>query len=359
MLPANLLFSENLESTLEQLLKGYAPQQRFICCDSTTATTCLPLISGFDCLRDARQVTIPAGDDHKSVESLSLLWRFFSQEGATRRSVLINVGGGMVSDLGGFAAATFKRGMDVINLPTTILGAVDAAVGGKTGINFNGLKNEVGAFHQPKAVVFYAPFFASLDQANCLSGFAEMLKHGLLSDAAYLNSLFKLDLSQPSAPAFLEAVRRSVEIKHAITSQDPHEKGLRKALNLGHTMGHALESLSHHIQKPVLHGYAVAWGLVCELFLAHRLLGFPSEELSRISAFVKITYGSLPFTCADYPYLLEAMTHDKKNDNKGLNFTLLAGIGDLRLDQTLYLDQTSDKALLEASLDYLRDIMGI
>lgn len=359
MLPDNLLFSDNLATTLERLLEGYAPQQRFICCDTTTATTCWPLISGFDCLSEAKKVIIPAGDDHKTVDSLARLWDFLSREGATRRSVLINLGGGMITDLGGFAAATFKRGMDVINLPTTILGAVDAAVGGKTGINFNGLKNEVGAFHQPKAVIFYAPFFTSLDQTNCLSGFAEMLKHGLLSETDYLDSLFKLDLSQPAAPAFLEAVRRSVEIKYTITSQDPHEKGLRKALNLGHTMGHALESLSHHIQHPVLHGYAVAWGLVCELFLAHSLLGFPSEQLARISRFVKETYGALPFTCADYPYLLEAMTHDKKNDSKGLNFTLLSDIGELHLDHVLYLDRTSDKALLETSLDYLRDTMGI
>lgn len=359
MLPDNLLFTDNLESTLERLLEGYAPQQRFICCDTTTATMCLPQISGFDCLSEAKQVIVPAGDDHKTVDSLATLWGFLSREGATRRSVLINLGGGMVTDLGGFAAATFKRGMDVINLPTTILGAVDAAVGGKTGINFNGLKNEVGAFHQPKAVVFYAPFFATLDQANCLSGFAEMLKHGLLSDADYLDSLFKLDLTQPAAPAFLDAIRRSVEIKYEITSQDPHEKGLRKALNLGHTMGHALESLSHYIQHPVLHGYAIAWGLVCELFLAHSLLNFPAKQLLRISRFVKETYGVLPFTCADYPYLLEAMTHDKKNDSKGLNFTLLSDIGELHLDQLLYLDRTHDKALLETSLDYLRDTMGI
>jgi 3-dehydroquinate synthase len=359
MLPDNLLFTDALESTLAQLLETYAPQQRFICCDTTTETTCLPHISAFECLREAKLVVVPAGDDHKNVDSLALLWGFLSREGATRRSVLINLGGGMVTDLGGFAAATFKRGMDVINLPTTILGAVDAAVGGKTGINFNGLKNEVGAFHQPKAVVFYTPFFETLDQANCLSGFAEMLKHGLLSDAAYLDSLFKLDLSQPAAPAFLDAVRRSVEIKFDITSQDPHEKGLRKALNLGHTMGHAIESLSHHIQQPVLHGYAIAWGMVCELFLAHCLLGFPAELLKRMNRFVKETYGTPPLTCADYPYLFDAMTHDKKNESKGLNFTLLSDIGDLHLNHVLHLEKITDKALLETSLDYLQDTMGI
>lgn len=359
MLPDNLLFTDDLAATLERLLEGYTTQQRFICCDTTTATSCLPLISGFHCLREAKTVTIPAGDDHKTVDNLALIWAFLSREGATRKSVLINVGGGMVTDLGGFAAATFKRGIDVINLPTTILGAVDAAVGGKTGINFNGLKNEVGAFHLPKAVVFYAPFFTSLDRSNRLSGFAEMLKHGLLADADYLGNLFQLDLDQPQAPAFLDAVRRSVEIKYEITHQDPMEKGLRKALNLGHTMGHALESFSHRSGHPVWHGYAVAWGLVSELFLSYKLLGFPLEQLRHISHFVKETYGALPFTCADYPYLLEAMTHDKKNDNMALNFTLLANVGDIRIDQKLYLERSTDKALLETSFDFLRDTMGI
>lgn len=348
-----LIFTDQPETDLQNILSAYAPSQIFILCDTNTATRCLPSIRDFACLKQATVITVQAGDQHKDVETLSAIWSVLSKQGGTRKSVLINLGGGMITDLGGFAAASFKRGIDTINIPTTILGAVDAAVGGKTGINFNGLKNEIGAFHQTKAVLFYAPFFNTLDKENILSGFAEMLKHGLLSDVAYLNSLFALDLNQPGSEAFQEAVRRSVAIKETITTKDPHEKGLRKALNLGHTMGHAFESLSHHRNKPVLHGYAVAWGLVCELYLSMKVLGFPSHLVQRMTYYIRDEYGSFVFDCDDYPYLIEAMTHDKKNESSAINFTLLDAVGSVRLDQH------APKSLIEESLDFFRDVMGI
>jgi len=353
MQSTNLIFTDNLRNSLKQWLADYAPTQVYVLCDEHTNALCLPLINNLDSLKSAHFMTIPAGDQHKNVETLSAVWQFLSQNGATRKSVLLNVGGGMVSDLGGFAAASFKRGIDVINLPTTILAAVDASVGGKTGINFNGLKNEIGAFHLPKAVLFYAPFFHSLDRDNILSGFAEMLKHGLLSDETYLGELMSLDLEQPGNTAFLDAIKRSVEIKADITEKDPQEKGLRKALNLGHTAGHAFEALSHHRNEPVLHGYAIAWGLICELYLASKLLGFPSQTLHQVIQFVKNRYGIFQITCQDYPFLYEAMTHDKKNDTKAINFTLLSNVG------TICLNQTADKSLIDEMLDFYRDAMGI
>jgi 3-dehydroquinate synthase len=304
-------------------------------------------------LNEAHFITIPSGDTHKNVETLTTVWKYLSENGGTRKSVLVNLGGGMVTDLGGFAASSFKRGIDCINIPTTVLGAVDASVGGKTGINFNGLKNEIGAFQLPKAVIFYAQFFKSLNRENLLSGFAEMLKHGLLSDEKYLGELFNLNLSEPEAPVFLSAVRRSVEIKKDITIQDPKEEGIRKALNLGHTAGHALESLSHKRKKPVLHGYAIAWGLVCELYLSSKLLGFPSSTLQQVIHFVRAEYGVFNITCDDYPYLYETMTHDKKNENSNINFTLLSRIGEIKLDQN------ADKALIDEMFDFYRDAMGI
>ncbi len=353
MISDRLIFTDQLEKDLQRVLSGYDSSQVFVLCDTNTAAYCLPVIRKYACLHQARFITLPAGDQHKDIEGITTVWSELSQHGGTRKSVLVNLGGGMVTDLGGFAAASFKRGIDTINIPTTILGAVDAAVGGKTGINFNGLKNEIGAFHQPKSVLFYAPFFKTLDRENILSGFAEMLKHGLLSDVAYLNSLLALDLDNPGSDDFQEAVRRSVTIKDEITTQDPHEKGLRKALNLGHTMGHAFESLSHHRNKPVLHGYAVAWGLVCELYLSMKLLGFSSQTVQRMTYFVRDAYGPFNFGCSDYPYLLEAMTHDKKNDNATINFTLLDDVGSIRLDQT------ASESLIEESLDFFRDTMGI
>jgi len=353
MISDRLIFTDQLEKDLQRVLSGYDPSQVFLLCDTNTTACCLPTIQHFACLQQATFITIAAGDQHKNVEQITTVWTVLSQQGGTRKSILVNLGGGMVTDLGGFAAASFKRGIDVINIPTTILGAVDAAVGGKTGINFNGLKNEIGDFHQPKAVLFHAPFFKTLDRQNVLSGFAEMLKHGLLSDAAYLNSLFLLDIDRPGSGDFQEAVRRSVAIKDDITTQDPHERGLRKALNLGHTVGHAFESLSHHRNKPVLHGYAVAWGLVCELYLSMKLLGFSSQTVQRMMFFVRDSYGPFAIGCEDYPFLLEAMTHDKKNENATINFSLLSDVGFIRLDQT------ASQSLIEESFDFFRDAMGI
>jgi len=350
---SNLIFTENIQSDLENLLIGYAPNQVYVLSDDHTKSLCLPVLNGTKGMEKARYISISAGDENKTIENLAKVWQFLSQEGATRKSVLVNVGGGMVTDLGGFAAASFKRGIDCIHIPTTVLAAVDASVGGKTGINFNGLKNEIGAFHLPKAVLFYAPFFKSLDRQNLLSGYAEMLKHGLLSNINYWKELLALDLDRPDSSDFLNAVKESVHIKEQITEQDPKEQGIRKALNLGHTAGHAFESLAMKQGKPVLHGYAIAWGLVCELYLSSKCLNFPKDILQLCIRFVREEYGSFYITCKDYPELFEAMTHDKKNESDAINFTLLSNIGEIQLDQT------ANRAQIEEMLDFYRDVMGI
>jgi 3-dehydroquinate synthase len=353
MSSTSLIFTENIKSDLEKLISLYAADQIYILSDIHTQLLCLPALQGTKGLEKFRQLSIPAGDDHKDIENIAKVWQFLSQEGATRKSVLVNVGGGMVTDLGGFAAASFKRGIDCIHIPTTVLSAVDASVGGKTGINFNGLKNEIGAFHLPKAVLFYTPFFKSLDRQNLLSGYAEMLKHGLLSNIKYWKELLLLDLDHPENAAFLAAVKESVHIKENITEQDPQERGIRKALNLGHTAGHALESLALRRGQPVLHGYAVAWGLICELYLSSKFLNFPKEILQHCIRFVREEYGVLYITCKDYTELYQSMTHDKKNENKSINFTLLSNIGEI------HLNQTADRAQIEEMLDFYRDVMGI
>lgn len=348
-----LIFSENLQTDLENMLCDYAPNQIFVLTDAHTEVLCLPKLDRIESLKEAHFITIPAGDDQKNIHNLAKVWQSLSQEGATRKSVLVNLGGGMVTDLGGFAASTFKRGIDCIHIPTTILSAVDAAVGGKTGINFNGLKNEIGAFYLPKAVIFHSQFYESLDKPNILSGYAEMLKHGLLSNVTYWKELLSLDLEHPESPEFLTAIKDSVHIKEAIIEQDPKEQGIRKALNLGHTAGHAFESLSHKRGEPVLHGYAIAWGLICELYLSSKTLGFPSNILQRYIYFVREAYGVFPISCKDYPELYETMTHDKKNESKTVNFTLLSDIGEIQLNQT------ADKTTIEEMLDFYCDAMGI
>ena len=261
---------------------------------------------------------------------------------------MVNLGGGMVTDLGGFAASTFKRGIQFINIPTTLLAMVDASVGGKTGVNFGGLKNEIGVFQNADSVILDTIFLRTLDEENLLSGYAEMLKHSLISDAKmWAEHLNYTPLTTNSSP-LTSMLAQSVAVKQRIVTEDPTEKGLRKALNLGHTAGHAFESLALE-RKPVLHGYAVAWGLVVELYLSVVKCGFPTEQLHQTARFIKEHYGRMAISCDDYPRLLELMHHDKKNEGSAINFTLLGGIGDIRINQTASEDD------IKEALDFYRE----
>jgi 3-dehydroquinate synthase len=269
--------------------------------------------------------------------------------GATRHSLMINLGGGMVTDLGGFAASTFKRGIHYINIPTTLLSMVDASVGGKTGINFGGLKNEIGVFNNADCVILDTTFLQTLDQENILSGYAEMLKHALISDEnMWTEHILYSPLTSNLSP-LTSMIAQSVAVKQRIVTEDPTEKGLRKALNLGHTAGHAFESLALE-RTPILHGYAVAYGLVVELYLSCVKTGFPTDKMRQTVQFIKEHYGKMTVTCDDYPHLLELMHHDKKNEGSAINFTLLANIGDLRINQT-----ATEEEIKEA-LDFYREI---
>lgn len=349
-----LLFTADISATLDQVLEGYAYDRLFLLTDENTRRSCLPLLSASTKLATADLICIEPDDTHKTLQSLASVWQALSDRHATRRSVMVNLGGGMVTDLGGFAAATFKRGIRYFNLPTTLLGAVDAAVGGKTGINFNGLKNEVGAFAPAEAVLVTTAFFASLSREHLLSGFAEMLKHGLISSPTVYEPLFSLDLTRPDSPEMLARLEESIAVKRRVVEEDPFEKGLRKSLNLGHTIGHAFESLSHHRHQPVQHGYAVAWGLVGELILSHRRLGFPLDTLRRFASYVREHYGTFVITCDDYDYLCERMTHDKKNAaSDAINFTLLSDVGQVVINQTATRDE------ITLALDLYRDLFGI
>lgn len=329
-----IIFAYDINQALTETVAGISYDKLYILADRHTAEKCLPLIGSFTDAHPYTLITIEAGDGAKTLDTLSDVWMRLSSGGATRRSLLINLGGGMVTDLGGFAAASFKRGIPFINVPTSLLGAVDAAVGGKTGINFNGLKNEIGAFAPAVAVLISTRFFDSLDDENLLSGYAEMLKHGLLDSPETFGRLLDYDVRSRNNHHLLSLLEESVNIKRRVVEEDPFEKGLRKALNLGHTVGHAFESYCFSINRPLLHGYAVAWGVVCELILSHRQCGFPIESLKRTAEFVYRNYGALPITCKEYEALYEFMTHDKKNEMDKINFTLLSEPGNICLDQT-------------------------
>ena len=379
MNPQKVVISENLTEALATAIAECEHDRTFILVDETTERCCLPVVSGMDCVRDAQIIVIGATDSHKTLESLSHVWEALGEGGATRHSLLINIGGGMVTDLGGFAASTFKRGINYINIPTTLLSMVDASVGGKTGINFRGLKNEIGVFSNASTVILDTVFLKTLDAENICSGYAEMLKHGLISNEQMWAELVRTEnlelrterfnnLASPDSAdksnhtsqfsvlssQFRQMLADSVAVKQRIVTEDPLEQGIRKALNLGHTIGHAFESFSlqssltsHH--SPLLHGYAVAYGLISELYLSTIKTGFPSDKMHQTVSFIKEHYGKMAITCDDYPTLLELMTHDKKNVAGTINFTLLGGIGDIRINQT------ATKEDIYEALDFYRE----
>ncbi len=340
----NLIFTNDVEEAIERLKANMAPNMTVCIADVNTSRFALG---------QERMIVIPDGDTGKSLATVCRVWDALEDFGATRHSLVINLGGGMVTDLGGFAAATFKRGMRFINVPTTLLGAVDAAVGGKTGFNYNGLKNEIGAFAPASDVIISTRYFDTLPVEEMKSGCAEVIKHAMLSDHDEFLCLMEHDFNAPiDHNNLLERLRHSVQVKCDIVARDPNEQGERKALNLGHTVGHAFESLAMKRGKPIPHGYAVAWGLVTEAVLSHIILKFPSEDVHQLGNFVRDNYRDFPFTCDDYDELLDLMRHDKKSRDGEITCTLLTHIGDYRIDQTVSPDNVT------AALDILRDLLG-
>ena len=352
MEPQKVIISHDLEQALTAAIDEVRHDHLFVLVDDTTERLCLPVISSFECIKPARTIVIGSTDANKTLDSLSHVWSELQRMGATRHSLMVNLGGGMVTDLGGFAASTFKRGIPYINIPTTLLSMVDASVGGKTGINFGGLKNEIGVFNNARSVILDTEFLRTMDRENILSGYAEMLKHGLIDCEEHWATLLRPSsddqLSIVNCQLPITSVQRSVAVKQRIVTEDPTEQGLRKALNLGHTAGHAFESLALE-RQPVLHGYAVAWGLVVELYLSCVKTGFPTDKMRATVSFIFEHYGRMSITCDDYPRLLELMHHDKKNEGNTINFTLLGAIGDIRINQTATEDE------IKEALDFYRE----
>ena len=341
-----IIKSDKITDDLAVVLSNTTYDKLFVLTDEHTDPKCYPLISAVPAIQKAKRVVIPANDSNKSIENLVRVWKFLTTNGATRHSLLINLGGGMITDLGGFAAATFKRGIAYINIPTTLLGTVDAAVGGKTGINFEGYKNEIGAFYPALHIIISTEFLNTLTQKDILSGYAEMIKHALLDSESIWNKTVSFNLETIDYDVLNDLVMESVLIKQRIVEKDPYEKNIRKALNLGHTIGHAFESFALDNDEPVPHGFAVAWGLVAELYLSHKLCNFPKEVLDRVSQFIQHYYGTFSFNQKDYDTLYQFMIHDKKNIGDTINFTLLANIGDIQINQT------ADRELIYEALDY-------
>lgn len=330
---SNIVFSQQVETELERIVSRFPSGKIFLLTEDIPEKVCLPKIQSLADQYGIRKMVIGGGETNKSIRSVELVWEFLSKSGADRKSLLINLGGGMLTDLGGFAASTFKRGMAFVNLPTTLLAQVDASLGGKTGINFNGLKNEIGVFREPHSVLIHTGFLKTIDKKNFLSGYAEMIKHGLIKSPEHWKELQNYDLDHIDYEALQDIIARSVAVKDWHVQNDPTEKNIRKALNFGHTAGHAFESYALYRSRPILHGYAVIYGMIVELYLSCIKTGFDKKEMSFISGWLLDRYGKFEITADDYEALYELMTHDKKNEAGRINFTLLSGTGQVEINQ--------------------------
>ena len=300
----------------------------------TSGSTLQSLIQGLN----PEVLCFPAGEKHINLETVSHLWQSFSESGATRKSLVVNIGGGVTTDLGGFVASTFKRGIRYINIPTSLLGMVDASVGGKTGFDFNGLKNEIGSFFKPLSTIIIPSVLETLPKTEILSGMAEIVKTAMISsNKAYLKILRDF-VPTP------EVIRMAVEEKKCITDADPKEIGLRKILNLGHTAGHAFESLLvGRNMTGITHGLCVAHGILVALILSYFKLGFPIEKLQSYRQQILSEYPPLPINCRDTEALINIMRHDKKNQSGEIRFVLLQDIARPVYDQVV-----SDQELRQA-----------
>lgn len=346
--PNNLCFPVTLESVLSPLMA--ACDKVAVLCDTNTHAFCLPLLlKEVPQLKEACVITIAPGDEAKELATVEQIWQQMMEMGLTRRSLLINLGGGVITDLGGFAAATYQRGLRFVNLPTSLLAIVDASAGGKTGFNFCGVKNQIGVFADAECVAVFPAFLATLPETEFYSGLAEMVKHALLSDLQMVYQTLGCTVDDVKQADFLQLLRKNTAVKQHFVEQDPHDHGLRNALNLGHTFAHAFEAHAMGKGMTLPHGTAVMWGLLCALYLSIVRFAFPKEILTALFQFARENYAQIPFSCKDYEALLQYMMTDKKNGFGKICFTLLADVADVRIRQEV------TKEEIFAALDFLRE----
>ena len=346
-----IVFSDAGFATLDQYLKeiSHSVSKTIILCDDITHEVCLPRFAERLENLDPQYeiIEIPHGEEYKNIDTCTQIWESMAEIGADRHSLLINLGGGVICDMGGYAASCYMRGIRFINVPTTLLSQVDASVGGKTGVDLGGLKNIVGLFTLPDMVLVSGIFLPTLPEYEILSGFAEMIKHGLIRSRTHWEEL------SSSADFDIETLERlvydSVHIKYDVVLEDPREKNIRKSLNFGHTIGHAIESHLMGTSRAISHGHAVAIGMVCECYLSIKECGLDEDFVTAFKEYIRGIYPVVDIKTDELDDIMEIMTHDKKNSSKGINFSLLKGIGDVSIDH--YIPQEDIK---EAILFYTR-----
>ncbi|MEE9349682.1 MAG: 3-dehydroquinate synthase [Flavobacteriaceae bacterium] len=346
------VFEDSSYAFLREYLDKTVYSSLFIIVDENTKNKCLPIfLAKLSTEIDFNILTIPAGEAFKNLKTCQLVWQNLTEQKADRKSIVINIGGGMVTDLGAFVAATFKRGLRFINVSTSLLGMVDASVGGKTGVDFNGLKNQIGLFATPELVIIDSKYLKTLAERELKSGIAEIVKYGL----SYDGNLWKqLKSKKTFSDDFIQQIiYRSITIKNDIVTQDPKEENLRKILNFGHTIGHAVETLflqdkTKHI---LTHGEAIAIGMVCETYISHKLYGFPKKELLLLKQFTRKHYDTIKLDENDFNVILDLMKHDKKNTNGFISFVLLEKIGHCKINC-----QVKNELIIESLKYYLHKL---
>lgn len=347
---SEIFLGDNVFNVLSEYLRPYESSKIFVLVDENTLEHCIPtLLLENKALHNAEIIEIDSGEENKTLDICYQIWKTLADYKADRNSLLINLGGGVITDMGGFIASTYKRGIDFINIPTTLLSQIDASVGGKTGVDFEGLKNVIGVFNEPKGVFIYPNFLQTLDKREMLSGFAEAIKHSLIIDAGYWGKLDTETLSNSNN--WEELIATSINIKNKIVSNDPFEKGERKLLNFGHTIGHAIESYSLlHDQTPLMHGEAIAVGMICESYISNSRNRLAAADLKTITKTISSIYSHYKLDDSTYHELIELMKNDKKNDSNEINFTLLSKIGEADFNMDV------DVELILESLNYYKSL---
>ncbi len=329
-----IIFNEDCYTFLQQTVTPNIYSKVFVLSDTNTSQLCLPnFLARFATEAEIEILEIDAGEENKTIQTCINMWHALAELGADRKSLIINVGGGMVTDLGGFVASTFKRGIDFINVPTSLLAMVDASMGGKTGVDLGALKNQIGVINMPVAVLADINFLETLPQEQMRSGLAEMLKHGLITDKGYWEQFS--DLSRLTTDDIYTLVHKSIIIKNTITEQDPTEKGIRKLLNFGHTLGHAIESyfLENENRLTMLHGEAVAIGMILESYISFKKDLLTLNEYQEIKNVISSIYGKTEFNDYDIESIINLLIHDKKSEFGEVQFVLLNGIGNAIFNQ--------------------------
>ena len=338
---------EDLHSALSKILSSYEPDQVCFVIDEQVRG----IIEASKGQIGLKCCTLSVSESEKTLETVQKIWDFFFSIGLTRRGVVVAIGGGVLTDVVGFAAATYKRGVDCINVPTTLLAMVDASTGGKTGFNYHGLKNSIGVFAPPVETLIWPGWLQTLPAKEILNGFAEMLKTGLIepSDVRSQHSdglweaLLRYDIEAMPIEELTPLIRRCVAVKEAIVADDPKEEGLRKVLNFGHTFGHALEELSLSGEAGLSHGYAVLYGMIAELYLSVTKLGCEREVLQQLTQIMLHAYGKPACKCSDRERLIALMKQDKKNERAAeINVTLLEAVGSPAINQTITADEADE-----------------